>query len=127
MSVKSGTCLWPKQKAPARKEYGYETERNSSLEDDIVVCIFAENICRFLRFSGGSGSSGRFWVRCLLCCCLLAGSKDLGICGSNISLLLARDLLQAVEFLSIKLIEFRVNVCRQLASAKETKVDITNI
>jgi hypothetical protein len=42
-------------------------------------------------------------------------------------LLLTRDLLQAVEFLSIKLIKFGVDVYRQLDSAKETEVDVTNI
>lgn len=111
--------LWLEQEAPAGKSINMKQEGKEILEDDIVVLVLTENVCRlFLLFGGCSCCC------CLrVCCCclgrLLAGCKDLCVCSSNISLFLSRDLLETIEFLAIKLIKFGVNVFGELAIATE--------
>ena len=46
---------------------------------------------------------------------LFTASQDLGICGCDIPLFLTRDLLEPVEFLSVELVELRVDICVELA------------
>lgn len=81
-----------------------------ALEDDIVVFLLTQNIgCLdiFRRWSRSSWSV----ALCFLLRSLLPGRENLGVCLSDVSLLFARDLLEAVELLSIELVEFGVDVC----------------
>lgn len=66
------------------------TKQNSSLEDDIVVFLLAQNICRlFLGEDSRSSSSRCLGVCCLLFFCLLPGRENLSVRSSNVPLLLA--------------------------------------
>lgn len=85
-------------------------DEQDSLEDDIGVFLLSQNIgCLglFRRWSRSSWSVVlRFFLRCLL-----SGCKNLGICLGDVSLLLARDLLEAVKLLTVELVKFGVDVC----------------
>lgn len=102
--------LWlEKKKRQQAKSINTEHKEQESLENDVVVFVLTEDIRRLFLFRGWGLSSG-LWVRCLLFSCPLTGCKNLSVRGSNISLLLSRDLLQAIKLLSVKLIQFGVDV-----------------
>lgn len=74
------------------------------LENDIVIFLLGQNISNFGLWSNNAAC---FFLRLrLFPCC-----EDLSISSSSISLLLAGDLLEAVELLSIKFVELGVDIC----------------
>lgn len=74
------------------------------LENDIVILLLAQNISCFGLCSNNT-------ARCFLRLSLFPRCENFGISSSIVSLLLARDLFEAVELLSIKFVELRVDVC----------------
>lgn len=104
MISKNNRAKRTKREKKKKKKTSYiatETrERKQLLKDHILIFLVPEHIRNITR---------------ILLSRLLSGSQDLRVLRGSVSLLLIRDLLKSVEFFSVELIEFGVDVYGELA------------